>query len=218
MISNILKLLGWNSKIDIKNETTKPFVGVFCYTSQLDWILYAMYYLSRFNILSNKCILMDPNYFYGYMQMIYKKCNALPYDDNISSKELVEKVVDCLQKKQYKGCIISPKKFAENTKWLPDYFNIAKKMNWDIRVIGFDYEKKCAVIGPPHAPTTLQEIQPKLKKEMFTIVPYNLQYNDVSVRSFDSQKHGFVNVSNIILFLLIAFCISLFVYYLLKKS
>ena len=123
---------------------------------------------------------MDPNYFYGYMQIVYKKCNALPYDDNISSNELVEKIIDCLQKKQYKGCIIAPKKFAENTKWLPDYFKIAAKMKWDIRVIGFDYEKKCAVIGPPHEATTLQEIEPKIKKKCLQL--YRIIYNIMMYR------------------------------------
>jgi len=204
MLSQILlQLLGWNPKIIINEPNNKPFIGVFSQTSEWDYILYSLYYHSNLE-LKNKCILIPPKY---YRKWLYNSVNGV---EQSPTEPFYNNIKHYIQVKHLNGCILSP---TRNGVWTDEYKKLAKELNWNIRVIGFDYEHKCGIISKSFSNDT----DNKIKEYMTSIVPYNLNDANIPIRNFNSQKHGLFSISNIIIFILITIVIYVLFLYIFKK-
>ena len=172
MIRNIiLRLLGWNPNIPLGNNH-KPFVGCLSHTSKFDAFLLVLFGFSP--ILNNSYTVMMPQYF-KYFSWILRKLNFIPstrLED--SGNNFVKLTSELLLQKNKKILLISPEGSLIAKKWRSGYFWLAKELNWDIRVCGFDYKNKRISISDPYKInyySTPKCIEDRLIQRMSFITP-----------------------------------------------
>jgi hypothetical protein len=145
----------------------------------------------------------------------FSKLPAGNYSLKCRRKGYVEKIVDIIKKKKYNICILAPSgKDKQPLPWKSGYYYIAKSLGWDLRVVGFDFEKKRLKVGNIISSSYEMEIaQAFLQKEMEDIVPLRPQNSWTPVRHYDKKKLSFIQIDGI----LILFIISLISWIIIMK-
>lgn len=221
----ILKSIGWDPIIklpqDVKSYSElkhKPFVACLSHTTFWEFPLWVLYRYSNDIFTKYPPVLLMSGKFVDSYPSITKRMNCVGiYKDKKNGKTNFQRVISEIKKLQTHLVILDPSGNATQAKpWRSGYYYIAKELGWDLRAIGFDFEKKQLIVSDPISSNLPKEqVESYLQHQMSYIIP---RYPDNLI--FDIQPHNQYKVSTIstptiILWLLLLFIIFIIIIFLL---
>lgn len=209
MYKNIIRYLGWNPIIQKKTQLSTNWVGCLSHTAGNHEFFLWLLYMNSEKRFDKTCLLMADN----------PKFNKFPYKNILDSANVirlsgkrwkksqgyVQKIVDIIKTKGYNSCILAPSgKDKEPLPWKTGYYYIAKSLGWNLRTVGFDFEKKRLKIGSCF-PSTLpiHTVQSFLQTEMADIVPLRPKNSYTPIRKHNKNNISFININYHIILLLV---------------
>ncbi|MBN2520180.1 MAG: 1-acyl-sn-glycerol-3-phosphate acyltransferase [Bacteroidales bacterium] len=142
----ILKLLGWKIQGNVPN--INKYVAVSApHTSNMDFILGALYYLSK-GIKAH--FLIKKELFFFPLGTLLKTLGGIPVDRK-NSKNIVENMVKLFKINEEFYLIITPEGTRKkNANWKGGFYYIAKEANVPVMLSYFDYKKKIIALFEPY--------------------------------------------------------------------
>lgn len=211
--------MGWEPDIvlpsdmrSINDIVDKPFIACLSHTTIWEFFLW-IFYRNSYDILDEyPPVLLTNGKLVDKYPWITKKMECFPiYRDQ---KDNYSKILEYIKNNKTRIVIVAPSGEATKPKpWKTGYYNIAKELGWDMRVIGFDFVKKQLIVGKAVSyKLPLNITQQRLQKDMAKIVPLYPKNSYVPVkyyRGVPSRPSLFllISVSMLIFFLTVLFII-----------
>jgi len=186
-----LSFFGWEYRVDrnlIDNQ--KRIVAIYPHTSKWDYFLSIFYLLSHYDVFERSYYIIKPQLFEGFFGKFISYFNGLP-SSRMEEHGLgtVDRISKKLLEKDEFLFLISPEGMLNFNEWRSGYFNIAKKTNAVIVVLGVDYEKKMIKIisqtDTINDDSNFEEMEKKFKEDMSQIVPL---YPENCITSFQVEN------------------------------
>ena len=203
-------LTGWNPILQYKGEhpLKKPFVACLSHTSAIHEFPLFYWYSQNEKFLKNACIIMaSSGRFHNEIMMdiqpfkwLATKVNIIYLPVSKKRNGSVDRIVSLIKKGNYSCVIIDPGgKDTDAVPWRTGYYYIGKKLGWNYRVVGTDFETKRFKIGPiVPGGLPLETTQSLLQEQMGDIVPMYPKNSLVPIRPHDRQMISFINPGGLI--------------------
>lgn len=213
----VLLLLGY--KLLEKDTFTKVnshprLVIVFSHTSYIDFYILLLYRLAYFQELEYLRTLVKPQPFRyaGWLLRLFGAIPATAVEDKNGGS--VTRIVNELKQQQHSILLISPKGSIIKRPWRSGYYHIAKQINANIMVAGFDYEKKEIILSNSVSSQLPEDlIKPFLQKKLSEIVPLFPKEEIVPIRPHDTSKRNVISPTRLALIIItLTSIISYFVF------
>jgi 1-acyl-sn-glycerol-3-phosphate acyltransferase len=151
----ILRILGWKTEVAFPHHLKKYIVIVAPHTSNWDFVIGVLFRkalgLERARYLGKK-ELFDPPF--GFL---FRWLGGYPVDRS-QNKNMVEEVVKIFNSKEEFGIALSPEGTRKKVdKLRTGFYNIAKKANVPIVMVGIDFENKQLIVPEPFHASDNQE-------------------------------------------------------------
>jgi 1-acyl-sn-glycerol-3-phosphate acyltransferase len=151
----ILTLLGWKTSVAFPHHVKRYVIIVAPHTSGWDFIV---------GVLFRKMLGLEKAKFLGKMELfkppfgfVFRWLGGYPVDRS-KSKNMVDEVVKIFDAHEEFGLALSPEGTrARVEKLKTGFYNIAKKANVPIVMVGLDFEHKELLIAEPFMPGDNQE-------------------------------------------------------------
>lgn len=208
----LIRSMGWDPEIklpkDIKSHyelENKPFVGCLSHSNNWEFLLWILYRYANPIFNKHPPVLLMVGSLVDRFSWITKRMNCIGiYKDQKNGKTNYQRVIDEINKLNTRLVILDPSGDSRYPiPWKNGYYRIAQELKWDIRVLGFDFEKKQLVLGNPISYTLPQDqVESFLKHEIKEIVPLRPQNLCTSVRDHDINQLAFISNTSAYLWLI----------------
>jgi hypothetical protein len=204
-------LIGWNPILQYKGEhpIKAPFVGCLSHTSAIHEFPLFYWYSQNEKFLKNACIIMaGKGTFHNEiimdiqpMKWLSTKVNIIYLPTTKNSKGSVDRIVRLIKKGNYSCVVIDPGgKDTDPSPWRTGYYYIGKKLGWNYRVVGLDFEHKRFKIGPiVNQGLSIETTQNLLQNQMGDIVPIYPKNSLVAIRPHDPHNVSFISWTGLFL-------------------
>ena len=193
----VLICMGWSlpgSKVFKRINKYDRVVGVFSHTSYADFYIMVLYKLAYLDKLQRVRTLVKPQPF-EYAGWFLRSIGAIP-STKIEEKKggAVSRIVNELKENKQCLFLISPKGTIVKAEWRSGYFAIAKELDAELMVMGFDYEKKCVVASKQISHKQGEEaVKEFLQNRLKNIVPLFPEDEIVPIRDHVEDDRGIIS-------------------------
>ncbi len=206
----VIFIFGWKLCTPFELDYFNDINGIliFPHTSFFDFFIMLLYRFAYPEIKNNLYITMSQCHC-DKCSFIFKYLNVICATPKQSvNGGFVSRVVNELKNKNFK-LAISPEGSIKPNKWRSGYYYLAKELNCDIHIMGFDYVKHQLVYkGKYNTDTPLNELEPILQKEFQDIIPLHPENSFVKIDNkntcvinlyyiWNNIKNSIVNILNI---------------------
>lgn len=216
-----LDLIGWRP---VEKDIIDTFKGhdkivlLFPHTSGFDTIialLYSMYdkyvklYKDRFRF-----IVYEGVYNYPLFHPAFKYLNAIPVPRSGGNSGSLDRIFEHLDQLDKFVLLISPKGSCDRRDWRTGWYNIAKRYDATVAVIGPDYDKQqLCMSGSIYkiGDKTYEEAEKDLQPLFRDIVPHNVSGEIVDIRPHTGTSMYNGNNVFVILFIIALFILAIFI-------
>lgn len=193
-----LRILGWSPLKEGERErlfSSLRSILVFSHTSYFDTLIFLLYCLSDPLLYRRMVAIINQTEYNRYKYLFEYFCpnHFIPVTpiNNQNNKDRggsTNIIIDNLNKRDSFLFFISPEGTLDPAPWKSGYYNIAKATNSTIQSVGLDYEKQSIFVGDLRYPTSREEVEPLLQRDMYNVVPYVPEASFTPVRPHNKNN------------------------------